>query len=500
MPIGPVPGNLQKIWLIVRREVLYLPLVILFKRGGRILFKKILIANRGEIALRIIRACKELGIASVAVYSEADADSLHVRFADESVCIGPPPPGESYLDPRRIISAAEITNSEAIHPGYGFLAENPDFAEICNSCEIVFIGPHPDSIRDLGNKSLAKKTMAKAGVPVIPGSAGLIPDIKAAKIAAGEIGYPLIIKATAGGGGRGMRIVGSLDELQPAFDNARSEASVAFGNPDVYFEKFITNPRHVEIQILADSHGNTVHLGERDCTVQRRHQKLIEESPSPVLTAPLREQMGKAAVEGAAAAGYIGAGTFEFLVDSDGSFYFMEVNTRIQVEHPVTEEITGIDLIKEQIRIAEGEKLGFNQDQITFSGHTIECRINAEDPDKGFRPCPGQITAFHIPGGHNVRVDTHAYANYVIPSNYDSLVAKLIVSGKNRQEAVSRMKRSLEEFIIEGIPTTRGFLQRVFKNDDFIQGRYDNTFVEKFLAAEKSGLEKESGPVAREDE
>ncbi len=464
------------------------------------MFDKILIANRGEIALRIIRACKELGISSVAVYSEADADSLHVRFADESVCIGTSPPGESYLDPRQIISAAEITNADAIHPGYGFLAENPDFAEVCQSCQLKFIGPHRDVIRALGNKSLAKKTMADAGVPVIPGSLGNVSDIKAAEVAAEGIGYPVMIKATSGGGGRGMRLVKSRAELDKAFDTARTEANISFGNPDVYIEKFITNPRHVEIQILADSSGNIVHLGERDCTVQRRYQKLIEESPSPIMTAPLRERMGRAAMAGAKAAGYTGAGTFEFLVDSNNEFYFMEVNTRIQVEHPVTEEVTGIDLIKEQIRIAAGEKLSFGQQEIAFSGHTFECRINAEDPDKNFAPAPGKITAFHIPGGHNVRVDTHAYAGYVIPPNYDSLIAKLIVSGADRQEAIKRMERCLEEFIVEGIPTTREFYQRVFKDRDFILGKYDNSFVEKFLATEKRDSEFDEDLVIKEEQ
>jgi len=463
------------------------------------LFKKILIANRGEIALRVIRACKELGISSVAVYSEADADSLHVRFADESVCIGPPPPGESYLDPRKIISAAEITNAEAIHPGYGFLAENPDFAEICESCEIKFIGPSHDVIRALGNKSFAKKTMSQAGVSVIPGSDGDVSDIKSAQEIAAQIGYPIIVKASAGGGGRGMRIVESETELKKAFDMARTEADLAFGNPDVYIEKFISKPRHVEIQILADSHGNVIHLGERDCTVQRRCQKLIEESPSPIMTVPLREKMGQSAVDGAAAARYVGAGTFEFLVDSDLNYYFMEVNTRIQVEHPVTEEVTGLDLIKEQIAIAAGEKLKVRQEDIKLKGHTIECRINAEDSDRNFMPCPGKITAFHMPGGHNVRIDTHAYASYVIPPNYDSLIAKLIVSGNDRKEAVSRMERSLEELIIEGVPTTREFFQTVFKNKDFISGNYDNSFVDKFLALEKNGRDIKEGLTAGEE-
>ena len=454
------------------------------------MFEKILIANRGEIALRIIRACKELGIKTVAVYSEADADSLHVRFADESVCIGPPPPAESYLDPRRVISAAEITNADAVHPGYGFLAEDPDFAEVCESCQLVFIGPHHEVIRALGNKSLAKKTMSEAGVPVIPGSIGIVPNMKAAEAAAEVVGYPLMIKAAAGGGGRGMRLVNSSSELKNAFDNARAEANVAFGNPEVYIEKLIGGPRHVEIQILADSAGNTVHLGERDCTVQRRHQKLIEESPSPVMTAPLREKMGQAAVAGARAAGYSGAGTFEFLVDSQNDFYFMEVNTRVQVEHPVTEEVTGVDLIKEQIKIASGEKLSFSQDEIRFNGHTFECRINAENVEKNFAPAPGKITAFHLPGGHNVRVDTHAYAGYVIPPNYDSLIAKLIVSGADRQEAIRRVKRCLEEFVVEGVPTTVEFFRTVFENKDFILGNYDNTFVEKLKSS--AGRESET--------
>jgi acetyl-CoA carboxylase biotin carboxylase subunit len=464
------------------------------------LFKKILIANRGEIALRIIRACKELGIKSVAVFSEADADSLHVRFADESICIGAPPPRESYLDPRRIISAAEISNSEAIHPGYGFLAEDPDFGEICESCELVFIGPHYDVIRALGNKSQAKKTMIEAGVPVIPGSKDIVSDIPSAEKIAEEMGYPIIIKASSGGGGRGMRIVDSPENLKNAYETARAEADVSFGNSEVYIEKFITNPRHVEIQILADNFGNVVHLGERDCTVQRRHQKLIEESPSPIMTASLREQMGTAAVNGVKAAGYTNAGTFEFLVDADGKFYFMEANTRIQVEHPVTEEVTGIDLIKQQIRVAAGEKLGFTQDDITFTGHAIECRINAEDSERNFMPAPGKISAFHVPGGHNVRVDTHAYANYVIPPNYDSMIAKLIVSGRDRTEAISRMKRSLEELIIEGIPTTREFFQKVFENKDFISGNYDNTFVDKYLALELSPSAMEDVIAAKEEE
>ena len=463
------------------------------------MFENILIANRGEIALRIIRACKEMGIRTVAVYSQADATSLHVRFADESICIGPPPPGESYLDPRRIISAAEITNSDAIHPGYGFLAENPDFAEICQSCNLVFIGPGHEVLRSLGDKALAKKTMAKAGVNVIPGSDGIVEDVKTAEGIAESIGYPVMIKAVAGGGGRGMRLVTEAADLKKFYEMARGEAHASFGNPDVYIEKYIANPRHVGIQILADSFGNVVHLGERDCTVQRRHQKLIEESPSPIMTVPLREKMGQAAVSGAQAAGYVNAGTFEFLVDSDGNYYFMEANTRIQVEHPVTEEVTGIDLIKEQIRIAAGEKLGYTQQDITFSGHTFECRINAEDPDKNFAPAPGKITFFQAPGGHNVRIDTHIFSGYFVPPNYDSLLMKLIVSGKTRKDAINKVLRCLDELIIEGIPTTRDFYKRVFRDSDFVLGLYDNTFVEKFMANGGNETELEEGQLAKEE-
>jgi acetyl-CoA carboxylase biotin carboxylase subunit len=464
------------------------------------LFEKILVANRGEIALRIIRACKELGIRTVAVYSEADANSLHTRFADEKVCIGPPPAGESYLDPRRIISAAEITNADAIHPGYGFLAENPDFAEICQSCNLVFIGPHHDVIRALGDKALAKKTMKSAGVSVIPGSDGTVDDIRAAEAAAEQIGYPLIIKAVAGGGGRGMRLVTSGADLKKLYEMARAEANAAFGNPDVYLEKFISQPRHIEFQILGDSHGNVVHLGERDCTVQRRHQKLIEESPSPVMTVPLREKMGQAAVAGAKAVGYSNAGTFEFLVDPDNKYYFMEANTRIQVEHPVTEEVTGIDLVKEQIRVAAGEKLPFSQQDIVFTGHTFELRINAEDPERNFAPAPGKITTFLPPGGHNVRVDTHVYCGYEIPPNYDSLLAKLIVSGRNRQEAIGRALRCLDEFVIEGVPTTRDFYRRVFKDSDFVRGLYDTSFVDRFMVTGGSEPEFLEGQLAKEEQ
>jgi acetyl-CoA carboxylase biotin carboxylase subunit len=440
-----------------------------------------------------------LGIKTVAVYSEADITSLHVRFADEKICIGPPPPGESYLDPRRIISAAEITNADAIHPGYGFLAENPDFAEICQSCNMAFIGPHHEVIRALGDKALAKKTMKAAGVNVIPGSDGVVDDFKLAEGIAESIGYPIMIKAVAGGGGRGMRLVTSAADLKKMYDMARAEAAASFGNPDVYFEKYISEPRHIEIQILGDNFGNVVHLGERDCTVQRRHQKLIEESPSPVMTAPLREKMGQAAIAGAKAAGYTNAGTFEFLVDPNGNYYFMEANTRIQVEHPVTEQVTGIDLVQEQIKIAASEKLSFNQQDITFSGHTFECRINAEDPDRNFAPAPGTISQIIPPGGLNVRFDSHIYSGYVIPPNYDSLLAKLIVSGKNRNEAIARVLRCLDELVIEGIPTTRDFYKRVFKDSDFVLGLYDNTFVERFMVTGGSESELKEGQLAKEE-
>ena len=445
------------------------------------MFKKILIANRGEIALRVIRACKELGITSVAVYSEADANSLHVRFADEDVCIGPPPPGESYLDPKRVIAAAEVTNADAIHPGYGFLAENADFAEIVRSCDMTFIGPTPKVIQALGDKSYAKQTMRDAGVPVIPGSEGVVSSYEEAVEVAKTIGYPLIIKAAAGGGGRGMRLVNEPEKLQKSYDAARSEASIAFGNPDVYIEKFIVNPRHVEIQLMADNFGNVVHLGERDCTIQRRHQKLIEETPSGVVDDKLREKMGEAAVRGAKAAGYTGAGTVEFLVDADRNFYFMEVNTRIQVEHTVTEQVTNIDLIKEQIAVAAGERLSFNQEDIIFSGHAIECRINSEDAGKNFMPTAGKITTFHTPGGLGVRVDTHAYAGYDIPPNYDSLIAKLVVWGKDRGEAMLRMRRALDEFIIEGVPTPIEFYKSIFEDPLFIFGNYDTSYIDRYM-------------------
>ena len=445
------------------------------------MFKKILIANRGEIALRIIRACKEMGIKTVAVYSEADAESLHVRFADEDVCIGPPPAALSYLDPKRIISAAEITNAEAIHPGYGFLAENAEFAEICQSCGYVFIGPSPEVIRNMGDKSLAREKLRAAGVPVTPGSEKPLADLKEAMELTEQIGYPVIIKAAAGGGGRGMRVCADEKELSKNFEAAQGEAQAAFGNPAVYLEKYLERPRHIEVQVLGDTHGNIIHLGERDCTVQRRHQKLIEESPSPAVNPVLRQALGEVAVQAAAAVGYYSTGTVEFLLDREGNLYFMEMNTRIQVEHPVTEEQTDIDLVKEQLRVAAGEKLDRRQEDVKFQGHTVELRINAEDPSRNFAPAPGQITSFHVPGGHGIRVDTHAYAKYVIPPYYDSLLAKLIAHGKTRDQALRKLRRALDEFIVEGIPTTIEFYKRVVDHPVFISGEYDTSFVERYL-------------------
>lgn len=443
------------------------------------MFKKILIANRGEIALRIIRTCKELGIKTVAVYSEADRYSLHVRFADEAVCIGPGPSKDSYLNIPRIIAAAEITNAEAIHPGYGFLAENAMFAEICESSGIKFIGPTPDAIEAMGDKALAKETMRKAGVPVIPGSDGVVETLEEAREIANEIGYPIMLKAAAGGGGKGMRMVNDESELENAWQTARAEAEAAFGNPALYIEKFIERPRHIEIQILADEYGNVIHLGERDCSIQRRHQKLIEESPSPIVTPELREAMGQAAVKGAKSVKYRNAGTIEFLVDKNGNFYFMEMNTRIQVEHPVTEMVYGIDIVKEQIRIAAGEKLNIKQRQLKPNGHAIECRINAEDPYNGFRPSPGKITGLHFPGGFGIRVDSHIYQDYVVPPYYDSMIAKLIAHGKTRDEAITRMLRALEEFVIEGIHTTIPFHIKLLNSPEFRSGvDYDTKFID----------------------
>ncbi|AXA35489.1 Biotin carboxylase of acetyl-CoA carboxylase [Candidatus Sumerlaea chitinivorans] len=444
------------------------------------MFRKILIANRGEVALRIIRACKELGIQTVAVYSEADADSLHVKFADEDVCIGPAPSSESYLNIARIISAAEITDAEAIHPGYGFLAENARFAELCETCKIKFIGPKPDAIRRMGDKAEAKRTMREAGVPCVPGSDGIVTDQKEARAIADEIGYPVIIKAAAGGGGRGMRVAHTPIALSTAFVTAQAEAEKAFGNPGVYIEKYIENPKHVEVQILADEHGNVLHFGERDCSVQRRHQKLIEESPCAILDPETRRRIGEAAVRAARAVGYQNAGTIEFLMDKDKNFYFMEMNTRIQVEHPVTEEVTHFDLVQAQIRIAAGEKLTLKQEDITLHGHAIECRINAEDPYRNFMPSPGRLTTYHVPGGPGVRVDSHCYEEYTIPPFYDSMIAKLITWAPTREECIARMRRALDEFVIEGIATTIPFHREVMDSEEFRSGRFGTNFVERF--------------------
>lgn len=446
------------------------------------MFRKVLIANRGEIALRVIRACRELGISTVAVYSEADSDSLHVRFADEDVCIGPGPSPQSYLNIANIISAAEVSDAEAIHPGYGFLAENPHFAEICQECNIKFIGPSPEAIRLMGDKAKAKETVRKAGVPVIPGSDGVVDNITEAQHEARRLGYPVIIKAVAGGGGRGMRIVKSDAELVESFPMAQAEAEKAFGKAELYLEKYIVNPKHIEFQLLADEHGNIVHLGERDCSIQRRHQKLIEETPCPIMTEELRRRMGRAAVRAAEAVNYTSAGTIEFLLDRNGEFYFMEMNTRIQVEHPITEEVTRIDIVKEQIKIAAGEPLSFQQKDIRFMGHAIECRINAEDPDNDFKPNPGRVTAFHVPGGPGIRVDSHVYNEYIIPPFYDSLLAKLIAWGRNRKEAIARLKRALDEFVIEGVKTTIPFHQEVISSEAFKQGDFGTNFIENWMA------------------
>jgi acetyl-CoA carboxylase biotin carboxylase subunit len=441
-------------------------------------FKKVLIANRGEIALRIIRVCKQFGIKTVAVYSEADRDSLHVRFADEAVCIGPPPSKESYLKIPRIMAAAEITNADAIHPGYGFLAENAGFAEICTTSGIKFIGPSAEMISAMGDKALAKETMKKAGVPVVPGSEGVVKDVGVAMEVAKAIGFPVIIKAVAGGGGRGMRIVREESELEGAFQTAQHEAEQAFGKPDLYIEKYLEQPRHIEVQVFGDQYGNVIHFGERDCSVQRRHQKLIEESPSPFVDEVLRNKMGEAAIHGCKAVGYVNAGTIEFLVDKDRNFYFMEMNTRIQVEHPVTEQVTGHDLIKLQLQVAAGEKLP--RKKIVQRGHAIECRINAEDPANNFRPSPGIVTDLHMPGGFGVRVDTHAYAGYNVPSHYDSLIAKLIVFAQTRDGAVSKMASALDEFTITGIKTTIPFHLQVMSDDRFRSGNFDTSFLDTF--------------------
>ncbi len=443
------------------------------------MFKKILIANRGEIALRVIRACKEMGIKTVAVHSTADANSLHVRFADQSVCIGPPKSADSYLNVPSIISAAEITDTEAIHPGYGFLAENSSFAEICNSTGIRFIGPSPESIKLMGDKARARETAQKAGVPVLPGSNGVVTEESSAIEIARELGFPVIVKAAAGGGGKGMRVVMEEADFANAFVMAQTEALAAFSNADVYIEKYILEPRHIEIQLIADDKGNTVYLGERECSIQRRHQKLIEEAPSVIVDEGLRKQMGEMAVAIAKTVRYRNAGTIEFLMDENRKFYFMEMNTRIQVEHPVTEMVTGIDLVKEQIRVAAGERLSFTQDRIRVQGHSIECRINAEDPEK-FTPSPGTITAFNPPGGLGVRVETAAYTQYVIPPYYDSMIAKLIVHAATRDEAIMRMKRALDEFIIEGVKTTIPMHKKILDDPDFRQGNISTKFMERY--------------------
>jgi acetyl-CoA carboxylase biotin carboxylase subunit len=438
-------------------------------------FKKILIANRGEIALRVIRTCREMGIKTVAVYSTADRESLHVRFADEAVCIGPPKSADSYLNIPNILAAAEITNADAIHPGYGFLSENAKFSEICREYGIKFIGPPPEAINSMGDKATAKETMKKAGVPVVPGSDGLLQSLDEAKKVAAEIGYPVIIKATAGGGGRGMRVIWKEEDLEANIDSAKRESGAAFGNDGMYMEKFIEEPRHIEIQIVGDQYGKACHLSERDCSIQRRHQKLIEESPSPFMTDELRERMGEAAVRGAMAVNYEGAGTIEFLVDKHRNFYFMEMNARIQVEHPVTEEVIDYDLIKEQIKVAAG---------IPISGknyipkmHAIECRINAEDVFNDFRPSPGKITTLHVPGGHGVRVDTHIYSGYTIPPYYDSMIAKVIATAQTREEAIATMERALSEFVVEGIKTTIPFHMKMLKDENFRAGNFNTQYL-----------------------
>jgi acetyl-CoA carboxylase biotin carboxylase subunit len=441
------------------------------------LFKKILIANRGEIALRVIRACRELGIETVAVYSEADRESLHVRFADDDVCIGPAPARESYLKIPRIIAAAEITGADAIHPGYGFLAENAEFAEICAASKITFIGPTPEQIRTMGDKAQARATMIANGVPVVPGTPGPVEDVEDALGYAVKMGFPVIIKAAAGGGGKGMRVARDAEEFTRSFQMARSEALSAFGNGSVYVEKYLERPRHIEFQILGDTHGNCIHLGERDCSVQRRHQKLIEEAPSPAMTPALRKKMGDAAVLGAKSINYVGAGTMEMLLDEDGSYYFMEMNTRIQVEHPVTEMLTGVDLVKEQIRIAAGEKMSITETP-PLRGHVIECRVNAEDPAKNFQPSPGRIDVFHPPGGNGVRVDTHVYAGYTVPPFYDSMIAKVICQGRDRAEALAKMRLALDTFVVQGITTTIPFLGRVMADPHFAKGEVHTKFLE----------------------
>ena len=443
------------------------------------MFNKILIANRGEIAIRIMRACRELGIKTVAVYSEADKSALHAQIADEAVCIGPAPSKDSYLNTKAIIAACEITHAEAIHPGFGFLSENADFARLCEKCGIAFIGPTGDVMDAMGDKASAKQTMKNAGVPVIPGSDGVVQSLERAYEVCREIGYPVMLKASAGGGGRGIRLVNTESELESNYLSASKEALDYFGNGDIYIEKFLVNPRHIEFQLLADNYGNVVHLGERDCSLQRRNQKVLEESPSPIMTEELRGRMGSAAVSAAKACGYRNAGTIEFLVDKDKNFYFMEMNTRIQVEHPVTEFVTGIDLVKAQIRIAAGERLWFAQNDVKVTGHAIECRINAEDPLHNFRPCPGTINSLHSPGGFNVRIDSAVYAGYTIPPYYDSMIAKLIVKGGDREEAIAKMRVALAEFIIGGVETNIDFQLRLLRDENFVRGEFDNGYLNR---------------------
>ncbi|HEU5466100.1 MAG TPA: acetyl-CoA carboxylase biotin carboxylase subunit [Gemmatimonadales bacterium] len=443
------------------------------------MFKKVLIANRGEIALRVIRACKELGIETVAVYSEADRECLHVRFADDDVCIGRAPSRESYLNIPRIIAAAEITGADAIHPGYGFLAENAEFADIVRASNITFIGPTPDQIRQMGDKAVARSIAQKVKIPTVPGSPGPVSSVEEGLEFGNKIGFPVIIKAAAGGGGKGMRVATDPDSFTKSYNLARQEALAAFGSDQVYIEKYLARPRHVEIQVMGDTHGRVMHLCERDCSIQRRHQKLVEEAPSPALNQELRLKMGQAAVTAAEAINYVGAGTVEFLLDEDGSFYFMEMNTRIQVEHPVTEMCTNFDLVKEQIRVAAGESLKLKLEGTRLRGHAIECRVNAEDPFRNFQPCPGHISAYHPPGGPGVRVDTHIYDGYTVPPYYDSLLAKVIVHGNTREEALARMRQALDSFIIEGVTTTIPFLGRIMRHPDFIAGKVDTKFLER---------------------
>ncbi len=452
------------------------------------MFSKILIANRGEIALRIIRACKELGVRTVAVYSTADETAAHTIFADESVCVGPPEGGKSYLNTSHIISAAEITNADAIHPGYGFLSENAEFADMCESVNLAFIGPSSDVISKMGDKAEAKKSMVAAGVPVVPGNKGVLTSEEEALRIAGDIGYPVILKAVAGGGGKGMRIVRDKESLANSFMMAQAEAEASFSNPDLYIEKYIENPRHIEIQVLADKFGNTLHLGERECSIQRRHQKLIEEAPSPVVDESIRKKMGEVAVQGARSVGYESAGTIEFLLDAQNNFYFMEMNTRIQVEHPVTEMVYNVDLIKQQIRIAAGEEMPFTQADMRVRGHAIECRINAEDPANNFMPSPGELTNLHFPGGPGIRVDTHIYNSYRVPPFYDSLIAKLIVVARTREEAIRRLNRALDEFVIEGVKTTIPFHKYVINTPEFKSGDFDTHFLEKIYDQARSEI------------